>query len=98
MEISYAILVNFFGALLGVELPPTASAQLLFDPHCNTLVLHWPPRRRGLDAAEMFSGIYAAMTDLFCYFYFSLACPQDSRAGLPRFARPGRDWIHLVCI
>ena len=51
-----------------------------------------------IDAAEMFSGIYAAMTDLFCYFYFSLACPQDSRAGLPRFARPGRDWIHLVYI
>ena len=53
---------------------------------------------RRIDAAEMFSGIYAAMTDLFCYFYFSLACPQDSRAGLPRFARPGRDWIHLVYI
>ena len=43
-------------------------------------------------------GSHAAMTDLFCYFYFSLACPQDSRAGLPRFARPGRDWIHLVYI
>ena len=41
MEISYAILVNFFGALLGVELPPTASAQLLFDPQCNTLVIHY---------------------------------------------------------
>ena len=33
-----------------------------------------------------------------CYFYFSLACPQDSRAALPRFAWPGRDWIHLVYI
>ena len=61
--------------------------------------LRWAPADgRRIDAAEMFSGIYAAMTDLFCYFYFSLACPQDSRAGLPRFAWPGRDWIHLVYI
>ena len=30
--------------------------------------------------------------------WLSLACPQDSRAALPRFARPGRDYIHRVYI
>ena len=31
-------------------------------------------------------------------FYFSLACPQDSRASLPLFAWPGRVYIHRVYI
>ena len=55
MEISYAILVNFLPAFFGVELPPTASAQLLFDPQCNTLVIHYAktPRFRVILTSEM---------------------------------------------